>query len=393
MDWSCHGYDVNTPQQRPNSTLCEEFEEIDSDENGSSNYSDSPRSNGLLRIKRKHLRRRFMSSPETGNFVQHDAMKREPHSEPNFGIQHGNPYNQYQHVAKDVGEKVAEKYRRRASTDIHDLKPPGLKSTEASISEKFSYSPVEINADRRKSLPAKMPRKLRPIFPKGRPVDSGHNSDSSTEDKKGSDPENLSPGGPQGIIRSRQSSLPRPSILVGDDSDNNSPNVPRRSSFNQSDPLLQGNQPIEEESSGNRSLKPIRPLRINVPESDDAISLGSEGLGTTPPDSAFMSLPTSPRNLPNLGSHRPFDPGNRHHRFSSDSGVGSRKNSLIPANYDEAALATLTAHRDELLANTPARRGLDGNRLNNGLAPLGAIDKKPLCHTRSAPDSSVIAQC
>ena len=63
MDWGCHGYDVNAPQQRANSPLCEEFEEIDSDENGSSNYSASPTSNGFLRIKRKHLRRRFLSSP------------------------------------------------------------------------------------------------------------------------------------------------------------------------------------------------------------------------------------------------------------------------------------------------------------------------------------------
>ena len=106
-------------------------------------------------------------------------MKKEPHSEPNFTAQYGIPA-WYQNVAKDVGEKVAEKYRRRASIDVDELRPPGLKSTQASINEKLSSSPREISAeipsaDRRKSLPAKIPRKLRPIFPQ-RQSDNGFRS-------------------------------------------------------------------------------------------------------------------------------------------------------------------------------------------------------------------------
>ena len=397
MDWSCHGHDVNGPQQRPNTPLCEELE-FDSDENGSSNYSGSSSSNGFLRIKRKHLRRRFLSSPDTtGNVVEKGGLKREPHSEPNFGIQYGNT-NQggYQHVAKDVAEKVAQRYRRRASTDIGDLRPPSRINTEASIQEKLSSSPMEGNIDRRQSLPAKMPRKLRPIFPKGRPIDSGHNSDSSNEDRKGSENEN--PKLPQGLVPRKGSLSLRLSILVSDDSDrsyHNSPNVPRRDSFNQSDPLLQG-KPIENDTdAGRRNLKPIKPLKIDVPEGDDVFSEVGENLPMSPPDSAFMSLPTSPRNnLPTLSFHRHFEPGTHHHRLSSDSGLGSRTSSLIPANDEDATMAALVAHRDEVMAKTAPRRGSDTNKGHlNGLMPLGGILKKPLCHTRSAPDSAVISQC
>ena len=217
VDWGFHGYNVNAQQHRPNSPLCEEIK-MDSDENGSSNYTDSPNSNGFLRIKRKHLRRRFLSSPDTGNDIQNGGMKREPLSEPNFGIQSGSSnVSGYQYIAKNVGEKVVQKYRRRASNDVGDALPPGLKGMEAPINVKLSSKPVDGNAERRQSLPAKMPRKLRPIYPRGKPIDSGHNSDSSNEDRKGFDPEN--PKWPHELT-SRRDSLPhRPVILVSDDSD------------------------------------------------------------------------------------------------------------------------------------------------------------------------------
>ena len=366
------GHDVNSSQHycnRANSPLCEVEFELDpdldeSDENESSNYSGSPVSNGISRIKRKLQHRRFMSSPDTdaGGFPR-ETLKREPYSEPDFGARYGaKSQMKYQNVAKDVGQRVLQKYRRRASTDIDEMKPPGLKTSEAAIREKLNSGSTTNRRvpDRRQSLPAQTPRKLRPLLARSRPMESMEiNSDLGTGSRS------------LGQTLAIQES---------------SPVVPRRDSFNQSDPLLQVGS-----KSGNskRDLKPVRPLRIEVPGTEDIQSVTSDGLSTTPPDSAFLSLPTSPGHIPSVNSHRPFEPAR--HRFSSDSGVGSRKSSLVHPNDDEAAMAALAAGRDELIANTPPRRASDVQR-GEGLMPLGDIGKKPLCQTRSAPNSTVIGQ-
>ncbi len=351
----CHGYDTN----RPASPLCEVEFDFDSDGNASSSHSGSPgSSHDTARLQRKQVRRMRSFSDDT---------------EPTFA-------QDYQDVARNIGEKVVEKYRRRACTDVDQLKHPGLVTMETpkSVRDRLGSSPSHTPADdRRKSLPAQMPRKLRPILARSRALDAD----------LGQKP---------------------PSLLLSDESDlsnANSPVVPRRNSFNPSDPLLQA---AASGARGTAGPRPVRPLRIEVPESDDAGSVGSGEAASTPPDSAFLSLPTSPGyanaanasagvGAPAVASHRPFEP---HHRFSSDSGVGSRKSSLVPAlddvmltgsiltgSDDAKAMAAMAARRDEVLARTPPRRDSDVNL--KGLMPLGGIPKKPLCHTRSAPDTAV----